>query len=144
ASAVLAGLCEIEPTKYGSRLLRMRSPSSLLRKNLAGSSNDSSEAVNSVIAVEREAHEAWVGEFRTLTIVRVGLPGLQFDQDFLPKVQEFVLAIQRVSQRLEGTVHQILMDDKGLTLTLIFGLAPFAHEEDPLRAVEASLRIRRQ
>jgi adenylate cyclase len=137
AAALLADRAEVEPSRYGMRLLRMRQ-------------QDEGVAPPSIppSVVSRGSGwpdgEAWVGEFRTLTVVRIGLAELSFAGDFLPRIQTLVVDAQEIAEHLEGTIHQVLMDDKGLTVTLIFGLAPFAHEDDPLRAVESSLRIRRQ
>ena len=86
----------------------------------------------------------WLGEFRTVTIVKVALLELNFDRQFLPRVHQCVREAQAVSQRLEGGLDQVVMDDKGLSMTLVFGLPPFGHEEDPLRAVQAALEIKRR
>jgi class 3 adenylate cyclase/energy-coupling factor transporter ATP-binding protein EcfA2 len=134
AARLSTGSCEVEPMPYGARLLGMRSPGAVapIDGTIAGSHADEADASD------------WVGEFRTLTVARVGLPDFSFDDDFLKRLQAFVVDVQQIAERLEGTVHQVLMDDKGLTLTLVFGLAPLAHEDDPFRAVEACLRLRRQ
>lgn len=134
AARLLTGSCELEPMPYGARLLGMNSPDAVapIDRTIFGSHTGKADASD------------WVGEFRTLTVARVGLPDFNFDDDFLTRLQAFVVDVQQIAERLEGTVHQVLMDDKGLTLTLVFGLAPLAHEDDPFRAVEACLRLRRQ
>jgi adenylate cyclase len=134
AAQLSMGSCEVEPMPYGARLLGMRSPGAVAPID------------GTVVASHAEKADAsdWVGEFRTLTVARVSLPDFNFDDDFLTRLQAFVVDVQQIAERLEGTVYQVLMDDKGLTLTLAFGLAPLAHEDDPFRAVEACLRLRGQ
>jgi class 3 adenylate cyclase/tetratricopeptide (TPR) repeat protein len=143
AAALLSEACDAEAVSYGARLVRMRTShrvqdqeqfESVPEKKLspAGSQQRLFDA------------RAWIGEFRTLSVARVALPELDFTPGFLTTIQSFIFEAQQVSERLEGSIHQIQMDDKGMTLTLIFGLTPFAHEDDPLRAVEASLRMQRQ
>jgi len=143
AAALLSAVCDAEAVSYGARLVRMRNPHRLqdqeqfasvpeTKLSLAGSQQRLFDA------------RAWIGEFRTLSVARVALADLDFTPGFLTKIQSFIFEAQQVSERLEGSIHQIQMDDKGMTLTLIFGLTPFAHEDDPLRAVEASLRMQRQ
>lgn len=138
ALALISPSIEAESATYGGRLLRMRASNDQhhRRENHLGTpwSGEGEEPDKS----------SWVGEFRTLTIVRVAISDLGFEHGFLTKIQSFVFEAQQVAERLEGAIHQVLMDDKGLTLTLVFGLAPLAHEDDPLRAVEAALRLRRQ
>ena len=133
AARLLSDGCEVEPTSYGARLLEINAPNAVgIGRQIEVRAPRNSDSPSD-----------WVGEFRTLTIARIGLPDFQFEEDFLTKLQSFVLDVQQIAERLEGTIHQVLMDDKGLTLTLVFGLAPFAHEDDSFRAVEACLRLRR-
>ena len=143
AASLLSISSDAETAPYGARLLRMRKSHGSQEQDRMGSLP---ETRLSSAGSEQRLFDAgaWVGEFRTLTVARVALQELDFDHGFLTKIQSFVFEAQQVSERLEGSIHQILMDDKGMTLTLIFGLTPFAHEDDPLRAVEASLRMRRQ
>jgi class 3 adenylate cyclase/tetratricopeptide (TPR) repeat protein len=143
AAAILSTSSDAEIAPYGARLLRMPTPHGPQEQERIGNIVETGPPS---AGPEQRLFDAgaWVGEFRTLTVARVALPELNFDHGFLTKIQSFVLEAQQVSDRLEGSIHQIQMDDKGMTLTLIFGLTPFAHEDDPLRAVEASLRMRRQ
>ncbi len=43
--------------------------------------------------------------------------------------------MQSVIVRNEGFRRQFLVDDKGSTLIVVFGVPPFAHENDAVRAV---------
>ena len=138
AAALLSRSAETEAMPYGARLLRLP----LADPPLGFAGPVKTEA--SGVEIPSADANAWIGEFRALTVARIGLADFKFDSDFPARLQDFVLESQQIAERLEGTIHQVLMDDKGLTLALAFGLAPFAHEDDPLRAVEACLRIQRR
>jgi class 3 adenylate cyclase/tetratricopeptide (TPR) repeat protein len=84
----------------------------------------------------------WLGEFRNVSILYINLLDIKFDESLLPSLQCRILEIQRISARLEGAVHHLIMDDKGVTIALGFGMPPYAHEDDPLRAVEGALAVR--
>ena len=84
----------------------------------------------------------WLGDFRNVSVLDINLLDIRFDDTLLSSLQNRVFEIQRICVRLEGTIHHLLMDDKGVTIALAFGMPPLAHEEDPLRAIEAALAIR--
>lgn len=46
--------------------------------------------------------------------------------------------------RLEGSLNKLVMDDKGSTLICIWGLCPFAHEDDAARAILTAINMRRE
>jgi class 3 adenylate cyclase len=85
----------------------------------------------------------WLAEFRRLTIVSIQLGNLGPDGNILDKLQKATLAIQNISARFEGTVLNILMNDKGISVILVFGLPPLGHSDDALRAIEAAWAVRR-
>ena len=41
-------------------------------------------------------------------------------------------------------VRQFTMDDKGTTMIIVFGLQPFAHENDPLLATQCAMSIHKK
>jgi adenylate cyclase len=143
AASALDGLCEGEPTVYGLRLLQLRSPFSPKRSEPINFLPKSLEVVLPRVVRERMefGRGTWAGEFRALTIVRVVRRGMTFEREFPQALHSLIRETQAVVDVLEGVVHQVLMDDKGLNLTAIFGLPRLAHEDDPLRAVEAAMSI---
>jgi tetratricopeptide (TPR) repeat protein len=50
--------------------------------------------------------------------------------------------VQSVVARFAGSINQILVDDKGLTVVVAFGVVRRAHEDDATRAVRSSLAVR--
>lgn len=78
----------------------------------------------------------WLGEFRTVTTLFVGLPGIDCTQaDALPLLQTAVECAQRIHERVGGTPTRLSSDDKGVTLLCAFGLPLTAREDDAVRAV---------
>lgn len=84
----------------------------------------------------------WLGEFRRVTMVFCGLgavdPG---GPAALARLQTAVTVLQEDVERYEGTVYQLLTDDKGTTLVAAFGLPPRAHEDDAARGTLAALAM---
>lgn len=84
----------------------------------------------------------WLAEFRQVTSVFINLPGTDLasaaSRDAL---QDVVKEAQTALGRFEGSLRQVIDDDKGVTLVAFFGLPPFAHEEDPYLAVQAAEAI---
>lgn len=95
------------------------------------------------IVVERATlgRGLWLGEYRNASILQITLLDATFDGSLLQVLHRSFFEIQRIAARLEGSIYQALMDDKGVSVSLAFGLPPLAHEEDPLRAIEAALSI---
>lgn len=83
----------------------------------------------------------FLGEFRTLSVLfmSLGAIGDQFDLEATTRATEL---IQQVVHRFDGTVYQVLRDDKGTVCIAAFGLPPHAHDDDAARAAEASVHLR--
>ena len=96
-------------------------------------------AVTARLAV---GQSAWISELRSVTVVFLRLPGLDdISSDTLEQAQQLVGAVQEALYEYEGSVNKLGVDDKGATLVAAFGLPPVAHEDDPVRAVQAALGI---
>lgn len=44
----------------------------------------------------------------------------------------------------EGSLNKLLMDDKGSTLIVVFGLPPMSHQDDAVRAVMCGFTLIRE
>lgn len=82
----------------------------------------------------------WSGEFRTCHIVfgrlQTAGPEMGIDQLHLA-----VGEIQRVLDRSNGSLYQLLSDEKGLAVIAAYGLPPQASGTDGARALEAVARL---
>ena len=84
----------------------------------------------------------WLGEFRRVTMVFCGLGAIDpAGPGALGEIQSAVADLQEVVERFEGSVYQLLTDDKGTTLVAAFGLPPRAHEDDAARGTLAALAM---
>lgn len=81
---------------------------------------------------------AWLTEFRRVTAWIVDLPSLPLDiGERLEDIHSSVAAFQSVAAKYGGSA-EVHVDDKGIMLLAVFGLAPRAHEDDAKRAVLAA------
>ena len=62
----------------------------------------------------------------------------------LERIQKAVTTVQKCVYSLEGSLNKLVMDDKGSTLICIWGLSPFAHEDDATRAVLCGIKLRKE
>lgn len=82
----------------------------------------------------------WLGDLRRVSVMFLNLPGMDYGAEAaLNFVSETINVIQNTLQVYEGTLNKFLVDDKGSTLVIGFGLPPFSHEDDPLRCVMAGM-----
>ena len=86
---------------------------------------------------------SWIAELRRVTVLFINLPDLD-QHTKLEHAQNIARLIQKSVYRYEGSINKINVDDKGITIVAAMGLPPFAHEDDPARAVQAALMIRRE
>uniref|UniRef100_A0A7S3PEK7 Guanylate cyclase domain-containing protein n=1 Tax=Aplanochytrium stocchinoi TaxID=215587 RepID=A0A7S3PEK7_9STRA len=100
--------------------------------------------------LEQKKHfESWLSELRRVTTLfcDIGMSGETMDkltrgdpetENFLQNIYE---KIQTLVFKYEGVINKFLIDDKGNTLIVVFGLAPFSHEDDANRAVFCAVDI---
>ncbi|KCV67783.1 hypothetical protein H696_05724 [Fonticula alba] len=105
----------------------------------------------------RHGRGGLLNELRTVSVVFVSLdlsppevdeatgrevvPGST--EDFLQTAQRTLSTSMRAIREYEGTLRQMMMDDKGFTVLAVFGLPPWSHQHDPVLAVRAALKIER-
>ena len=81
----------------------------------------------------------WLGEFRTVTTVLIGVPGVDCtSSDALNLLQIVIEGAQRIHARVGGTLMRLSSDDKGVFLLSAFGLPLTAREDDAVRALIAA------
>ncbi|MFQ5436175.1 MAG: adenylate/guanylate cyclase domain-containing protein, partial [Anaerolineae bacterium] len=85
----------------------------------------------------------WLAELRRLTVLFVSVvQGLDYAQsNAIDRLQAFTHAAQTTILRYEGSINKIAVDDKGTILIGLFGAPPFAHEDDPERALRCALDL---
>eukprot|EP00741_Cyanophora_paradoxa_P012098 tig00020592_g11690.t1 len=60
-----------------------------------------------------------------------------------PAVRRVVKTFQALLYSHEGSLRQVLVDDKGMVFIGIFGLYPMSHDDDPARCVSCALDLRK-
>lgn len=81
----------------------------------------------------------WLAELRILTVVFVRLDGMAGDA--VAQLQTAICQIQRIADRLDGVVDKFLVDAKGPTVLLVFGLPPTASDDVAGRGIRAASTI---
>jgi class 3 adenylate cyclase/tetratricopeptide (TPR) repeat protein len=82
----------------------------------------------------------WLGEFRQVTVLFVGVAGVDFG-DGIDRAQVLTEVLQQAIAAEAGTMLQFVVDDKTTTVLAVWGLALHTHEDDAVRAVRAAMRI---
>lgn len=62
-------------------------------------------------------------------------------QEGMEKIHRIIIEVQKQIYRLQGSLNKLVMDDKGSTLICLWGLLPFAHEDDAARALLTGFNI---
>ncbi|CAD8204339.1 unnamed protein product [Paramecium octaurelia] len=91
--------------------------------------------------------EKWSSELRILTIMFINLSidlSAALTSNGLSHIQQVVEAVQKSIYAFQGSLNKILMDDKGSTLIVVFGLPPMAKQDDPARAVMTAITMKQE
>lgn len=83
--------------------------------------------------------EDWLGEFRQLSVLFVGIPDDAALR--LETLDAAVRAMQEALERFRGSVYSLASDDKGMSLIAAFGLPPLAGAATAARAIGAALQV---
>ncbi|CAD8109893.1 unnamed protein product [Paramecium primaurelia] len=89
--------------------------------------------------------EKWSSELRILTIMFINLSidlSAALTSNGLNHIQQVIETVQKSIYAFQGSLNKILMDDKGSTLIVVFGLPPMAKQDDPARAVMTAITMK--
>jgi class 3 adenylate cyclase len=91
----------------------------------------------SVRARLQSSDERWLSEFRTVTVMFVVFS----EPAIIEAPQAPIGTLQKTVGRFDGELNQVVVDDKGLTAVVVFGLFQKTHEDDARRAVATALAL---
>ncbi len=95
-----------------------------------------------VLSRVKAGQSRWLAELRNISVLFIQMTDLApEDEEALPLVHDVMVQCQHAFYRQGGAVSKVSMADKGTTILGSFGLPPLAHEDDPVRAVEAAMDI---
>jgi class 3 adenylate cyclase len=86
----------------------------------------------------------WLPELRPVTAVFVRLDDIDARAPDVDRLQTAMALLQQGADAYEGSVDHLVFDDKGTVVTVLFGLPPRAHEDDPLRGMLCAVEIHEQ
>ena len=90
------------------------------------------------------SQEKWSAELRRLSVMFLNLGIDLSDAKTVPglkRIQLVIVTVQKCVYKYQGSLNKLLMDDKGSTLIVIFGLPPMAHQDDPVRATLTAIDL---
>ena len=87
-----------------------------------------------------ESLHDWIGVLRPMSVLFVKINGLNYEsvETAVAKMQQFFKGAQQTVYHYEGSVNKLAVDDKGTIFIVLLGAPPFAHEDDPWRAVRCA------
>lgn len=86
--------------------------------------------------------QAWLAVLRPMSVLFIGIGGLDYAQDdAIDRLHTFLRAAQETIYNYEGSINKLAVDDKGTIFIALFGAPPFAHEDDPERALRCALDL---
>jgi len=91
--------------------------------------------------------EKWSAELRRLSVMFLNL-GVDLTDaktvEGLDRIQSIIRTVQSCLYQNEGSLNKLLMDDKGSTLIVVFGLPPLAHQDDAVRGILTAFKLRQE
>jgi len=91
--------------------------------------------------VDEELHD-WLGVLRSMSVLFIGVAGIDYEEAVaLQPIHAFLRSAQETIYRYQGSINKLAVDDKGTIFLVLFGAPPFAHADDPLRAVRCALDL---
>lgn len=93
--------------------------------------------------IEHEELHSWLGVLRSMSVLFVGLSGIAYEEpEALHQLHTVLRGSQELVYRYQGSINKLAVDDKGTIALVLFGAPPFAHSDDPLRAVRCAMDLR--
>jgi adenylate cyclase len=141
---MVRGRCEAQPLARGkAAVMRVIDPMALSPAPLLSGSSElgilEKFLAQPLLERLRVGGSRWIGEFRNITTIFIGVPGMDCaHEDALSVVQALVESTQRVHSFFGGILAGVCADEHGVRLLSAFGLPLTAREDDAVRAVAAA------
>jgi class 3 adenylate cyclase/tetratricopeptide (TPR) repeat protein len=91
--------------------------------------------------LDEELH-SWLATLRPMSVLFVGIKGLDYEQaNAIHRLHAFLRGAQEIIYHYQGCLPRLTVDDKGTVLLILFGAPPYAHEDDPERALRCALDL---
>lgn len=92
--------------------------------------------------LDEELH-SWLASLRPMSVLFVGVHGLDYDDDgaSIKKLHAFARDVQQVINHYQGSLPRLTVDDRGTVFLILFGAPPYAHEDDSIRALRCALDL---
>jgi len=95
-----------------------------------------------VTAWLQEKLQQWLAVLRSMSVLFIGVGGLDYSQaGAIDRLHTFLRSAQEIIYHYQGSINKLAVDDKGTILIALFGAPPYAHEDDPERALRCALDL---
>jgi class 3 adenylate cyclase len=99
---------------------------------------------NAIYSTLQSGYASYLAEMRELSVLFIKIVGLSVDgPSSLEDTHAMMKQVQKSTYKFEGSINKLICDDKGTLVLVGFGLPPFAHMDDPMRAIAAAFDMRK-
>lgn len=99
---------------------------------------------NAIYSTLQSGYASYLAEMRELSVLFIKISGLSVDgPSSLEDTHAMMKQVQKSTYKFEGSINKLICDDKGTLVLVAFGLPPFAHMDDPMRAIAAAFDMRK-
>ncbi len=86
--------------------------------------------------------QEWLAVLRPMSVLFIGITSRnREDDDTVSQLDRAMRAAQEVVNQYEGSINKMAVDDKGTIMVALFGAPPYAHEDDPERALRCAMAL---
>jgi len=86
--------------------------------------------------------QEWLAVLYPMSVLFIGVAGIDYTQtDAVERLDAFLRATQEIIHRYEGSINKLAVDDKGTIAIALLGAPPYAHEDNPERALRCALDL---
>lgn len=86
--------------------------------------------------------QEWLAVLRPMSVLFIGVEGIDYTRsDAMGTLHDFLRTLQEIIYRYEGDINKLAVDDKGTIALALFGAPPYAHPDDPERALRCALDL---
>ncbi len=84
----------------------------------------------------------WLAVLRPMSVLFVNVEGIDYSRpEAVATLHAFLRTLQETIYRYEGDINKLAVDDKGTIALALFGAPPYAHPDDPERALRCALDL---
>lgn len=137
--SLIENFSDSEPREHYFLISGCKTQESIPASTVPNSTNSPAPFVSEFVSqVVTDDQVQWLSEFRVVSVLFIRI---ELEDDTLSTLHSVVREMQSIVRRYDGSINQLVYDDKGLVAVAAFGIQNAAHEDDSVRAVKAGSDI---